>query len=87
MKITIKFETQMATVDEPFWSIVATCYCDNKQIVECPYYVATGSQDEIEGDYIVTSFLRANDTAINDAKPKVLAWAKEQWPDAEIEFE
>lgn len=77
-KITIKFETQMATKDEPFWSIVADCYNDNKLIAEWPYYVVTGSQDEIDGVY--------NDTAINDAKPKVLSWAKEKWPEAEIEF-
>lgn len=78
MKIIIKFETQMATIEEPFWSITADCYCDGKLIAEWPYYVVTGSQDEIDGVY--------NDVAINDAKPKVLAWAKEKWPDAEIEF-
>lgn len=78
MKIIIKFETQMATVDEPFWSIVADCYCDNKLIAEWPYYVVTGSQDEIDGC--------RNDTAINDAKPKVLVWARKQWPETEIEF-
>ena len=77
-KITIKFETQMATVDEPFWSITADCYSDNKLIAEWPYYVVTGSQDEIDNC--------RNDTAINDAKPKVLSWAKEKWPEAEIEF-
>jgi hypothetical protein len=77
-KITIKFETQMATKDEPFWSIVADCYSEGKLVDEWPYYVVTGSQDEIDGC--------RNDTAINDAKPKVLAWAKENWPEAEIEF-
>ena len=34
MKIIIKFETQMATVDEPFWAITADCYCDGKLIAE-----------------------------------------------------
>ena len=77
-KIVIKFETQMANAEEPFWSIVADCYNDNKLIAEWPYYVVTGSQDEIDGVY--------NDTTINDAKPKVMAWAKEKWPEVEIEF-
>lgn len=77
-KITIKFETQMATIEEPFWAITADCYCDNKLIDEWPYYVVTGSQDEIDGC--------RNDSAINDAKPKVLSWARKQWPEAEIEF-
>lgn len=77
-KITIKFEAQMPTVDEPFWSIVADCYCDGKLVDEWPYYVVTGSQDEIDGC--------RNDSAINDTKPKVLSWAKEKWPEAEIEF-
>ena len=78
MKIIIKFETQMATVDEPFWAITADCYCDGKLFAEWPYYVVTGSQDEIDGC--------RNDSAINDAKPKVMAWARKQWPSAEIEF-
>ena len=77
-KITIKFETQMATIEEPFWAITADCYCDGKLIAEWPYYVVTGSQDEIDNC--------RNDTAINDSKPKVVAWAKKQWPSAEIEF-
>ena len=77
-KITIKFETQMATIEEPFWAITADCYSDDKLVDEWPYYVVTGSQDEIDGC--------RNDTAINDAKPKVMTWAKEKWPEAEIEF-
>lgn len=77
-KITIKFETQMSTTEEPFWAITADCYCDGKLIDVWPYYVVIGSQDEIDGIY--------NDVAINDAKPKVMAWAKEEWPEAEIEF-
>lgn len=78
MKITIKFETQMATIEEPFWAITADCYCDGKLIAEWPYYVVTGSQDEIDNC--------RNDAAINDSKPKVMAWAKKQWPSAKIEF-
>lgn len=68
----------MATADEPFWAITADCYSGAKLVAEWPYYVVTGTQDEIDGVY--------NDSAINDAKPKVMAWAKEKWPSAEIEF-